>query len=174
MSKQIYIDENGNELPTGEKGELCVAGDQVTCGYFNNPKKNAEAFFMKEIEGKLIRFYHTGDLCYKDEDGDIMYSGRIDNQVKIQGYRIELGEIEYHAREFSNKNVVCLANEEDGINILYLVIEGDEFDIKSLVSYMKGKMPSYMIPTHISFIPKFPLNNSDKIDRKKIKQDILK
>lgn len=170
----LILDENQKELPKGEKGELCIAGDQVTQGYWNNAEKNASSFFNLEYDGQILRFYHTGDLCYQDADGDIMYSGRMDNQVKIQGYRIELGEIEYHAREFSNKNVVCLANEEDGINILYLVIEGDEFDVKSLVSYMKGKMPSYMIPTHISFIPKFPLNNSDKIDRKKIKQDILK
>ena len=153
---------------------MCIAGNQVTQGYWSNAEKNASSFFNLEYDGEILRFYHTGDLCFQDEDGDIMYSGRMDNQVKIQGFRIELGEIEYHAREFSNRNVVCLAYEEDGINILYLAIEGEEFDVKPLVSYMKSKMPLYMIPTHISFISKFPLNNSDKIDRKKIKQDILK
>ena len=106
----LIFDEEGNELPSGEKGELCVAGDQMTCGYFNNPEKNAEAFFMKEIDGKHVRFYHTGDLCYKDEDGDIMYSGRLDHQAKIQGFRVEMGEIEYHARVYLDGcNVVCMA-----------------------------------------------------------------
>lgn len=80
----LILDEEGNELPCGEKGELCVAGDQVTCGYFNNPEKNAESFFMKEINGEQVRFYHTGDLCYEDEDGDIMYSGRLDHQAKFK------------------------------------------------------------------------------------------
>ena len=116
-----------------------------------------------------MRFYHTGDLCFKDADGDIMYSGRMDNQVKIQGFRIELGEIEYHAREVLNRNLVCLAIENDGINTLHLVIEGEETDTMDLVSYMKQKMPSYMIPQDIRFLPKFPVNNSDKIDRPKIK-----
>ena len=109
----LILDESGNELPAGEKGELCIAGDQVTKGYWNNDEKNASSFFSKKVEGKNMRFYHTGDLCYKDEDGDIMYSGRLDHQAKIQGFRVELGEIEYHAREFVKKNVVCIAFDND-------------------------------------------------------------
>ena len=119
-----------------------------------------------------MRFYHTGDLCFQDADGDIMYSGGMDNQVKVQGFRIELGEIEHHAREAVGKNLVCLAKEIDGINTLFLIIEGKEFDTKELVSYMKSKMPHYMIPSHIKFMDSFPLNNSDKIDRPKIKNEI--
>lgn len=83
-----------------------------------------------------------------------MYSCRMDNQVKIQGFRIELGEIEYHARVAIGKNLVCIACESNGINELYLVIEGEQFDTKEMVNYMKSKMPSYMIPTHIKFMEK--------------------
>lgn len=166
----VILDEQGNEVPVGEKGELCIAGNQVTQGYWNNPEKNATSFFMREYKGETLRFYHTGDLTFQDADGDIMYSGRMDNQVKIQGFRIELGEVEYHAREATGKNLICLAYEKDGINELYLVIEGEEFDTKDMVAYMKSKMPHYMIPTHISFMTTFPLNNSDKIDRPRIKK----
>ena len=165
----LIMDEKGNPLPANEKGELCIAGNQVTQGYWKNDEKNASSFFIKDIDGKETRFYHTGDLCYKDEDGDIMYSGRLDNQVKIQGFRIELGEIEHHAREASGRNAVCVAKEEDGNNILYLAFEGDDFDTKDVIDYMKSKMPSYMIPSHIVFIKTFPLNSNDKIDRPKIK-----
>lgn len=165
----LILDEKLKELPNGEKGELCIAGSQVTKGYWNNPEKNQSSFFFLNYQGEQMRFYHTGDLCYKDADGDIMYSGRMDNQVKIQGFRIELGEIEYHAREVLNRNLVCLAIEKEGINTLHLVIEGEETDTVELVSYMKQKMPSYMIPQDIRFLPKFPVNNSDKIDRPKIK-----
>lgn len=167
----LILDDNKNELPTGEKGELCIAGDQVTQGYWKNDEKNASSFFYKEVSGSLMRFYHTGDLCFKDEDGDIMYSGRMDNQVKVQGFRIELGEIEYHSREIAKRNTVCVANEENGINVLYLFIEGAIMDTKPIVDYMKSKMPHYMIPSHIQFIETFPLNNSDKIDRPRIKKD---
>ena len=167
----FILDENRNELPTGVKGELCIAGDQVTQGYWKNDEKNVSSFFYKEVNGKMLRFYHTGDLCYKDGDGDIMYSGRMDNQVKVQGFRIELGEIEYHSREIAKRNTVCIANDENGINVLYLFIEGKQMDTKPIIDYMKSKMPHYMIPSHIQFIESFPLNNSDKIDRPRIKRE---
>lgn len=167
----LILDENGNELAAGEKGELCIAGDQVTKGYWNNEEKNASSFFIKEVNGVNMRFYHTGDLCYKDEDGDIMYSGRLDQQAKIQGFRVELGEIEYHARAFlKNTNVVCMAYEnENQLTQIAMFVESGEFDTNELIAYMRGKMPQYMIPSKILFIPIFPLNSSDKIDRAKLK-----
>ncbi|WP_242357595.1 AMP-binding protein [Bacteroides acidifaciens] len=167
----LILDEQGNEVPDGEKGELCIAGDQVTCGYFNNPEKNTEAFFMKEFNGEQTRFYHTGDLCYKDVEGDIMYSGRLDHQAKIQGFRVEMGEIEFHAREYlGGTNVVCIAfDNADSLTEIAMFIEREQFDTDALTQYMRTKMPSYMIPTRIIFIPTFPLNSNDKIDKVKLK-----
>lgn len=162
----LILDEKGNELPAGEKGELCVAGDQVTCGYWKNEEKNQSSFFIKDG----IRFYHTGDLCYKDEDGDIMYSGRLDHQAKIQGFRVELGEIEYHAREFIKKNVVCIAFDNDkALTEIAMFIESGEFNTDDMMMYMRSKMPSYMIPTRTYFVPVFPLNSNDKTDKVKLK-----
>lgn len=172
----LILDENGNELPNGEKGELCVAGDQVTCGYFNNPEKNAEAFFYKEIDSKRIRFYHTGDLCYKDEDGDIMYSGRLDHQAKIQGFRVEMGEIEFHAREYLNgQNVVCLAYDNaKGLTEIAMFIESQIQPTEKLIEYMRTKMPAYMIPSQVIFNEVFELNSNGKIDKNKLKNLIKK
>ncbi len=170
----IIADENGNELPTGEKGELCIAGDQVTLGYWNNEAQNKKAFFHKEIKGKQVRFYRTGDLCYKDREDDIMYSGRIDHQAKIQGFRVELGEIEHHAREFmQDKNAVCVAFENSQqLTEIAMFVEAEEFDTAELMSYMRAKMPSYMIPTRLIFEPRFPLNANDKVDKNKLKEKI--
>jgi amino acid adenylation domain-containing protein len=167
----LILDEEGNELPIGEKGELCIAGDQVTCGYFNNPEKNAEAFFMKDFDGDIVRFYHTGDLCYKDKDGDIMYSGRLDHQAKIQGFRVEMGEIEFHAREYLNgPNVVCLAFENrNNLTEIAMFIESEEFSPNDLLEYMRSKMPSYMIPSRIIFQKEFQLNSNGKIDKNVLK-----
>ncbi len=166
----LILDEAGNELPAGEKGELCITGDQVTKGYWDNPEKNASSFFFKEVDGIKMRFYHTGDLCYKDEDGDIMYSGRMDHQAKIQGFRVELGEIECHAREFLKKNAVCIAfDNEKSLTEIAMFIESTEFDAEELLAYMRTKMPSYMIPTRVFFVPVFPLNSNDKTDKVKLK-----
>ena len=167
----LIIDENGNECGLNEKGELCIAGPQVTPGYWNNPEKNKASFFYKEVGGEQIRFYHTGDLCFKDEDGDIMYSGRLDHQAKIQGFRVEMGEIEYHARDFlGGKNVACLAfDNKDGLTEIAMFIESEEFNPDDMTAYMRTMMPQYMIPTRMYYVPIFPLNSNDKVDKVKLK-----
>ena len=167
----IIIDESGDIISNQAKGELCVSGAQVTPGYWNNPEKNYSSFFQKD--GK--RFYHTGDLCYWDRSGNIMYSGRIDQQAKIQGFRVELGEIEYHAREFfhNKQRVIAIAfKNHQNLTEIALFIEMAEENSKTLVEYLHSKMPNYMIPTKIVFIEEFPLNKSEKIDRNKLKQMI--
>jgi len=205
----IILDEEGNIIPRPDgvkcsaysvkagdirKGELCVAGPQVTPGYWNNPEKNAEAFFELELpadtlhttqtlrtthytlHNQKLRFYHTGDLCYWDESGNIMYSGRIDQQAKIQGFRVELGEIEFHAREYYNKEkrVMAIAfQNEKNLTEIAMFIESAEMDTKALEAYMRTKMPHYMIPTRFIFLPEFPLNKSEKVDRNALKAMLL-
>lgn len=165
--KTIIIDEGGKLLGTNQKGELCISGDQVTPGYWDDPEKNKESFFEVEIDGAFTRFYKTGDSCYFDDDGDIMLAGRLDYQVKIQGYRIELGEIEYHAREFLNgHNAIAIAfDNQMGNTEIALFIEGEQTDEAKLVAFMSSKMPFYMIPTKLIHERVFPLNTSGKVDR---------
>lgn len=169
--KAVIIDEDGKEVTRGEKGELCVAGTQVTKGYWKNAEKNASSFFEMNYHGVATRFYHTGDLCYQDEDGDIMYSGRLDHQAKIQGFRVEMGEIEYHAREYlGGCNVVCMPFEnKDMLTEIAMFVESQTLSTDDLIAYLRGKMPAYMIPTKILFVPTFPLNSNDKIDKNKLK-----
>ena len=164
----IIIDENNNILPTGEKGELCFGGPQLTPGYWNDEERNRKAFINIDYKGELTRFYKTGDLCFMDEDGDLFYLGRIDFQAKIQGFRVELSEVEFHAKTFLDKvNVVALAVvNKFGNTDIGLAIESDEFETKSLIDYLKTKLPFYMIPVQFRFIKEFPLNANGKTDRK--------
>ena len=172
--KAIIIDQEGNILGNNERGQLCISGDQLTPGYWNNPQKTEEAFFEREVEDTVRRFYKTGDFCYIDTEGDIMYSGRMDSQVKIQGYRIELGEIEYHARECLHvQNAVAIPFENHAGNTeIALYVEGEFTDTDFLYGYLKSKIPSYMIPTRILCTEKFPLNLNGKIDRNVLKYNI--
>ena len=171
----IIIDEDRRVLDANQRGELCISGGQITPGYWNNPEKNAESFFEMVHEGTLCRFYRTGDSCYMDNDGDIMYSGRLDFQVKIQGYRIELGEIEHYAREYVNgQNAVAVAFENKaGNNEIALFIEGEMIDIGLMLEYLKSKMPYYKIPTKIIVKDIFPLNANGKTDRNALKKLII-
>lgn len=165
------FDENKNECPVGTLGELCLSGNQLTKGYHKNEEKNKEAFFEKNG----VRWYRTGDLCFKDKDGDLMYSGRLDHQAKIQGFRVELGEIEYHAKEFlGDTNVVCIAfDNKDGLTEIAMFMETEEFNPEELIAYMRTKMPSYMIPTRLFYVSTFPLNANDKTDKVKLKTMIV-
>lgn len=167
----MILDENGHSVGVGEKGELCIAGPQVTPGYWMNDEKNKEAFSEIKVGGETLRIYHTGDLCFQDADGDIMYSGRIDNQAKIQGFRVELSEIEFHAHTFlEGKNVVCVAYQnEKQLDEIAMFIESAPMDTEALVKYLRTKMPQYMIPARYVFMDVFPINQNGKIDRKEIK-----
>lgn len=171
----VIVDENSNILGQNQKGEMCITGIQLTTGYWENPEKNAESFFDLDNDGKTERYYRTGDLCYRDNDDDIMYSGRIDYQVKIQGYRIELGEIEHHARAFlSGQNVVVLPFENKTQNTeLILFVEGTFEHFAELTAYLKLKVPAYMVPTRFMVEKAFPHNSSDKVDRKKLKELVV-
>ena len=159
---------SGKQLPAGETGELWIAGPQLMCGYWRTPEKAAGCFVTTPF-GKL--YYRTGDLCQVDADGDIIYCGRKDTQVKIQGFRIELGEIEYHVKAFYKHGcnaVVLPVYATDGSCELHLAVEKEAEDTESLERYMQSHLPPYMLPRRIHFIPCFPQNNSNKIDRNQL------
>ena len=169
----MIIDEGGKVLEPMQKGELCVAGPQLSPGYWNDEEKNVKAFFMKEVEGLEKRYYHTGDLCFRDVSGNIMYSGRIDQQAKIQGFRVELSEIEYHAGAFyggSVRTVAVAYENSSSLTEIALFVESEEKDTKELLSYLRSKMPAYMIPSTVKSVSAFPLNRNDKIDRNELKK----
>lgn len=166
--KAVLISPDGIVLNKGI-GELCVAGEQVTPGYWQLFEKNKEAFLTISIDNKDYRFYKTGDLCQFDKDGDLEYIGRIDFQAKVQGYRVELGEIECKIREFTKCDTVVLAIKEDNNDdILVGFVESRLVDEKQVHVYLREQLPPYMIPKSIISLAQFPLNNNGKIDRKQL------
>ncbi|MCX6248452.1 MAG: amino acid adenylation domain-containing protein [Bacteroidetes bacterium] len=172
----ILVDENKNIVKPGETGELCLAGDQVTSGYLNNEEKNRTAFFDIVHKGNISRFYRTGDLCFLDNEGDYMFAGRLDTQVKIQGFRVELGEIENHARTVHHvDNAVALAHTDDrGNTSIHLFVEPSEANVIEIASLLKLKVPAYMLPQKIYPLAEFPLNVNGKIDKPELKKLICK
>ena len=169
----FILSESGDVAAAEERGELCLAGPQLSPGYWENSEKNAESFFMHD--GK--RFYKTGDLCYMDKDGDVMYVGRMDFQAKIQGFRVELSEIEHYASEFLGAEhlSLCVAfNNKIGNMEIGMAIEGEEFDTTDVIEYIKSKLPPYEVPTKVMFFKHFPLNTNGKLDRKRISEEFSK
>ena len=167
--KVIIVDENNNEIHDDQVGELCLSGEQLTQGYWKNPEKNAEAFWFAE-DG--TRYYRSGDLCFYGEGGNINFVGRKDSQVKINGFRIELSEIEYHACQFLGDTLVLVLayTNSEGTQSLAMFIESKEQDSQELKDYLASKMPVYMLPSKITYVEKFPVNSSNKIDRSTLKK----
>lgn len=170
LTGALIVDDNNNPLKPGEHGELCLSGDQVTPGYWKNEENNQTAFFKYKIDGKETVFYKTGDLAFIDDDGDYFYLGRKDFQVKIQGFRVELSEIEHHARSFTHIPNVCVIPYQDknGSTLLHLFIEGFTGNSEDIIKYLNTKVPFYMIPSGITSVQNFPLNQNGKTDRKKL------
>lgn len=166
--KVVIVDDNNELISDSTVGELCLSGKQLTKGYWKNPAKNQEAFWTA-TDG--TRYYRSGDLCKYGENGDILYVGRKDSQVKINGFRIEISEIEHHAHQFMCNTLIAVLPKinEFGTTSLTMFIEDENADVDSLKNYLSSKMPSYMVPSDYIKLKKFPVNNSNKIDRSALK-----
>ncbi len=173
----VIVNDNNDLLDNNKIGELCLAGKQLTKGYWNNEKLNDTSFFnMKLDDGEVKRFYKTGDVCFRDTDGNLMYVERKDFQVKIRGFRVELGEIEHHIKYIITKNnlTVLDINNSTGNNEIALIIEGKPFDTTPLFNYLQTKLPNYMIPTQTHFLSLLPHNVNGKLDREHLRKLIRK
>lgn len=164
---QIYImDRYLNLLPAGIKGELVIGGQNVGMGYINEPELTNVKFVDNPFgNGKL---YRTGDVAYLREDGQIIYCGRLDSQVKIHGQRIELGEIETVIRDLSFvDNVVVMLRKEYGRETLVAYYSSCEPDDGALRAACQNRLPHYMVP-HPVWVQQFPLHPNGKLNRKRL------
>ena len=164
---QIYITDKYMQItPIGVTGELCIAGDGVGAGYLNRPELTAEKFIDNPFgKGKL---YKTGDLAYWREDGNIVYVGRNDFQVKIRGLRIELGEIENAMNSIDgvSQSVVVVRKNAEGRQLICAFYTGEEKHAKEIRSIIGKKLPKYMLPHIFTHIAEMPLTSSGKVNRK--------
>lgn len=162
----LYIVNNNKLCGIGVPGEVCIAGVGVSKGYLNNRTLTEEKFTNNIFgQGKM---YHTGDLGKWLPDGNIMYMGRIDQQVKIHGIRIELDEIESAIRKESNVNdCAVIVREKNKEKNIYAYVVGDSaIDIKNLKNNIRKYLPEYMIPNYLMQIPKIPITTNGKLDRR--------
>lgn len=167
----LVLDEHQHEVGVDVKGELYIAGAQLSFGYLNNTIQSTNSFIPLPCrEGNI--FYKSGDMAYKDREGDIFYCGRFDNQVKINGFRIELGEIEFLVRDkFELNNVVIMVEGKSGASELILILETGQSEFNErILNYLRDKLPRYMVPCSIVLLNQFPLTSSGKTDRRKIKE----
>ncbi|GGM45946.1 hypothetical protein GCM10012275_16200 [Longimycelium tulufanense] len=169
------LDPDGQELPVGVVGELCLGGIGVARGYANRPELTAERF-VPDPANPGQRLYRTGDLVRRTEDGDCEILGRIDHQIKVRGFRIEPGEIEAVLREHPAVFQALVTGHGESSErqlVAYLVLHddalaeaGDERVVDELRATLAATLPEHMVPNTFVVLPSFPLNPHGKIDRK--------
>ena len=161
-TSNYILDVHGHLLPPGVVGELCIAGRGVGRGYFARPKLTRAKFVACPWRpGDMM--YHTGDLCRMAEDGNIIYVGRFDNQIKLRGFRIELGEIESVALQCAGVRQVIAKVSASKLLCLYFVGDCDEAAVRE---HLAKKVQSYMVPDFFCRLERMPLTPNGKLDRK--------
>ena len=170
---KIYIlDPNLQPLPVGIAGDLYVSGPGLARGYLNRPEVTAEKFVRDPFSNDpAARMYKTGDLARYLANGEIEFAGRTDDQVKIRGFRVELKEIE--AVLGSNpgvREVAVIARQNEAGEkdlVAYVVPSREQTPTGSeLRSYLKQKLPHYMVPSAIVLLEAMPKTPNGKVDRR--------
>jgi amino acid adenylation domain-containing protein len=168
----VIADRDMNPVPVGVGGELYLSGICLGLGYLNDEEKTKAAFVENRFaEIDYSKLYKTGDLARYLPDGNIEFLGRIDHQVKIRGFRIELGEIEtVLAQHPAVQQCVTLVREDEPGNkrlVAYILSnQAQAPTISEMASFLKTKLPHYMVPSAFVTLKKFPLTPNGKIDRK--------
>ncbi|HET9182778.1 MAG TPA: amino acid adenylation domain-containing protein [Candidatus Angelobacter sp.] len=170
---QIYIlDKHQQFVPVGVIGELYIGGAGIARGYLNRPELESKRFLKDPFaKQKGARMYRSGDLGRWRPDGTIEFIGRNDSQVKIRGYRVELGEIEAMLQQQSGVTG-CAVVVKTGANgskrlVAYVVGERKHEDLRR---DLKGKLPTYMIPSAIVELQALPLSGNGKVDREALEK----
>ncbi|TXE05979.1 amino acid adenylation domain-containing protein [Gelidibacter salicanalis] len=170
-AKMYLLNETLDMVPFGAVGDMYVGGPGLTKGYINKPELNKKVFlnnpFNNNSDGRL---YKTGDRGRYDQEGNIEFLGRIDEQVKIRGHRIELDEVEKAMRQiFTNNKIVVLVEEKNAIKRLISFVEASEpLDLLAIKATLKEILPDFMIPSAIYPIAEFPFLPNGKIDKKSL------
>jgi len=156
-------------VSNGESGELCLAGSQVTTGYWNDQEKTAEQFVNLPGTGSAT-WYRTGDLVEQSPDGCLRYLGRVDHQVKIRGYRVELLEIEGVLREACRTEQVAAVPwpvvDGNAGGIVAFIGGVEDLDVSLVLGRCRVSLPEYMIPRKVLQVRNMPLNANGKMDRR--------
>lgn len=168
---QIKVQHTESGDSSATEGELLIGGGQLMPGYYRNPEEtNAKILFIPEG-----RFYRSGDKVRILDNGDLLYLGRVDHEVKVSGFRIHLGELETVAEKIEGVHecvaaVIDIEKSERQIVLAFSGALSDNSSLKDVIfTRMRALLPHYMHPKHVFEIETLPKLGNGKLDRKKAK-----
>jgi natural product biosynthesis luciferase-like monooxygenase protein len=178
---RLYVlDAQLQPVPTGVKGELYIAGLGVTKGYWKRPDLNEQNFLadpFSDVQG--AKLYRTGDLVRRLDDGRLVFSGRIDNQVKVRGYRIELDEIKTALASFDGVEqaavIVHHGKQKEAAILAYVLPDSNSnttLSTSDINKHLKTVLPDYMLPSALFVLQQLPYTPNGKLDLKALPTEL--
>jgi amino acid adenylation domain-containing protein/non-ribosomal peptide synthase protein (TIGR01720 family) len=168
----FVLDAHLQPVPVGISGELYLGGDGLAQGYLQRPELTAERFVPHPFAQRPgQRLYKTGDRCRWLADGNLEFLGRLDQQVKIRGFRVEVGDVEAALRQHPQIREAAVSARDDGTGtrslIAYLVPRTETRPtVSDLREFLRGRLPEYMLPETLQFLPSLPRTANGKLNRR--------
>ena len=160
----FLLSEQNEAVPDGEIGEICVKGPILALGYYNSREKTAESFLQNPLNRAYDeRIYKTGDLGHFAPDGNLMFHGRKDRQVKHLGHRVELGEIDLAAAKVSGVEEACALYDQEHEQI-WLFYTGADVTKRDIAVALRADLPGFMVPRKIEQLEAMPRLDNGKTD----------
>ena len=162
------------QVETGEQGEIWVRASTMMSGYWERPDLDSASI----VAWDGGRWYRTGDVGFTRPDGQLVFAGRVDHQVKVRGYRIELESIESVLEDLDGVDnaIATVARSDDGSDriIAGIITEpGLDLDPKALTKWARAHLPTYAVPSNFYAVGSKPVTGSGKLDRRTIRTGIL-
>lgn len=179
----FILDKYTNQVPIGVVGEIHLGGANLSPGYLNQPGLTAEKFISITQNHQQIRVYKSGDLGKYLPDGNIVFSGRKDFQIKLRGFRIELGDILVQFSRMTGieqAEVLFIDDNQKSPYLAAFIVFSDKAVLSTEVSpridlikeQLKKQLPGYMVPERIMAISAMPLTDNKKINREKLLDEL--
>ena len=172
----FLLDEHQRPVDVGERGEIAVAGAGVAFGYLGDEAETARRFRTLPLgpDGAEVRVYLTGDVGLCDDDGDIVFRGRQDRQVKVQGVRVEPGEVERVIGGVPGVGSVIVvptppgASSSTGLAALYTTSGPDVVDEQRIRSAVHAELPAAFVPNLLRRVAALPVTDTGKVDQRRV------
>jgi non-ribosomal peptide synthetase-like protein len=165
----LLVNDKFELIAHEEEGEILIGGESIARGYLNREDLTAQKFIKTDkFKGVNERYYRTGDLAKYASNGEIIFLGRTDAQVKVRGFRVELAEIESLLLKCKGVQAAAVALDCNTQQLAAYLVQGknEEINRKGIVRLLRQKLPYYMIPSTLDIISSLPMTSSQKIDRK--------
>ena len=177
FAQSLILDDNDDAVPPGETGEIVIRSPSMMQGYWGRSDLNSRVFYRREAAPEYFElYYRTGDLVKILPDGNMLFVGRKDRQIKTRGYRVELDEVEVALTSHSGieEAAIFAIQDDDGNNFIHAAVipkANQALSDALLSAHLNQIIPSYAIPVKYHFRQSFPRTTSGKIDRRQLQRE---